>query len=181
MRFVWAVAAFVLAAVLIGAGIAQRTLFVGPSTTETTISTEDGLPYTLIDGSVLTSMPGAQTLTASVDSGPVYAAYGRTADVTAWLSDASYTRVSLDGEGQIVTEVVEPDPVTEAPTDSVATDSGTSDATAADAAAGRNPAGSDLWLDEFTDEGILTTQLQLPDTMSAGSYTNLTLPKIYSV
>lgn len=177
MRFVWAVAAFVLAAVLIGAGIAQRTLFVGPSTTETTISTDDGLPYTLIDGAVLTSMPGSQTLTASVDSGPVYAAYGRSADVRAWLSDVAYTRVSLDDEGGIVTETVEPEPAADEPsadetaTDATATDAAAGTDTAAgdaatDTATGRNPAGSDLWLDEFTDEGTLTTQLQLPDTMS---------------
>ena len=170
MRFVWAVAAFVLAAVLIGAGIAQRTIFVGADTIETEISTSDGLPYTLVEGAVLTSMPGSQTLTASVDSGPVYASYGRTADVSAWLSDVSYTRVTLDDAGEVVTEVVEPeqdaaaDPATEAPaTEDTATDA---DQAATDAPTGRNPAGSDLWLDEFTDEGTLTAQLQLPDTMS---------------
>ncbi len=174
MRFVWAVAAFVLAAVLIGAGIAQRTVFVGADTTETKISTSDGLPYTLIDGAVLTSAPGSQTLTASVDSGPVYAAYGRTADVTAWLSDVSYTRVTLDDAGEIVTEAVEPQqegPATDAPAPGASPDVATeADATADQAttgtAVGRNPAGSDLWLDEFTDDGTLTTQLQLPDTMS---------------
>jgi hypothetical protein len=177
LRFVWAVAAFVLAAVLIGAGIAQRTIFVGADTTETEISTSDGLPYTMIDGSVLTSMPGAQTLTASVDSGPVYASYGRSADVADWLADVSYTRVSLDDSGEIVTEVVEPeqetpaDTATDAPategeagTDQATADGGTTDQTTT--ATGRNPAGSDLWLDEFTDEGTLTAQLQLPDTMS---------------
>lgn len=169
MRFVWAVAAFVLAAVLIGAGIAQRTLFVGPSTTEANISTTDELPYTLIDGAVLTSVPGAQTLTASVDSGPVYAAYGRTADVTAWLSDTAYTRVSLDDAGEIVTEVIDPvqaEPIPSATPESSAEADTTTDGTAAENTTGRSPAGSDLWLDEFTDEGTLSAQLQLPDTMS---------------
>ena len=172
MRFVWAVAAFVLAAVLIGAGIAQRTIFVGADTIETEISTSDGLPYTLVEGAVLTSMPGSQTLTASVDSGPVYASYGRTADVSAWLSDVSYTRVTLDDAGEVVTEVVEPeqdapaDPATEAPATEDTTTDAAADQAATDAPTGRNPAGSDLWLDEFTDEGTLTAQLQLPDTMS---------------
>lgn len=181
MRFVWAVAAFVLAAVLIGAGIAQRTVFVGAETTETEISTEDALPYTLIEGAVLTSTPGSQTMIATADSGPVYAAYGRTADVTAWLSDVSYTRVTLDDAGEIVTELVEPElvepeataPETDEPAtgaegdtadDGASTDASTE--TPPDATTGRNPAGSDLWLDEFTDEGTLTAQLQLPDTMS---------------
>ena len=185
MRFVWAVAAFVLAAVLIGAGIAQRTVFVGAETTETEISTEDALPYTLIDGAVLTSLPGSQTMTATADSGPVYAAYGRTADVTAWLSEVSYTRVTLDDTGEIVTELVEPEvvepeataPDTAAPDTAApetgaegdgATDDATTDASAETStdAPGRNPAGSDLWLDEFTDEGTLTAQLQIPETMS---------------
>jgi hypothetical protein len=181
LRFVWAVAAFVLAAVLIGAGIAQRTVFVGAETTETEISTEDALPYTLIEGAVLTSTPGSQTMIATADSGPVYAAYGRTADVTAWLSDVSYTRVTLDDAGEIVTELVEPELVEPEPTapetdepatgaegdtadDGASTDASTE--TPPDATTGRNPAGSDLWLDEFTDEGTLTAQLQLPDTMS---------------
>ena len=41
MRFVWAVVAFVLAAVLIGTGIAQRTIFLGPKdvTAEVTVMT----------------------------------------------------------------------------------------------------------------------------------------------
>jgi hypothetical protein len=173
LRFVWAVAAFVLAAVLIGAGIAQRTVFVGPTTAEAEISTEAGLPYTLIEGSVLTSMPGSQTLTASVDDGPVYAAYGRTADVTAWLSDVEYNRVSLDSAGEIVTNTVTPEPSdeveTEVPAETETSAEGTAPADGTTPAAtdvARSPTGSDLWLDEFTDEGTLTTKLQLPETMS---------------
>ena len=38
-------------------------------------------------------MPGAQTLRASGD-GPIFAAYGRTADLEAWLSDSTYNVVS---------------------------------------------------------------------------------------
>ena len=46
MRFVWAIAAFFLAAVLIGAGIAQRTVFLGPKTEQASISVSEDLPYT---------------------------------------------------------------------------------------------------------------------------------------
>lgn len=171
MRFVWAVAAFVLAAVLIGAGIAQRTVFLGPKTADVEISAEGGLPYTLIDGTVLASMPGSQTLTASVPSGPVYAAYGRTADVSAWLSDAEYTHVFLDDAGEIVTEAVAPQPPAEAGAAGEGEEPIDAGVPADDTAgvaepANRNPAGSDLWLDEFTDEGTLRTQVQLPETMS---------------
>jgi hypothetical protein len=38
VRFVWAVTAFVLAALMIGAGIAQRTVFQGPKTQSQAIS-----------------------------------------------------------------------------------------------------------------------------------------------
>ena len=62
MRFVWAVAAFVLAALMIGAGIAQRTIFEGPKTESQAIEVAGDAPYVLIDGSVLTSHDGSQSL-----------------------------------------------------------------------------------------------------------------------
>ena len=56
MRFVWAVAAFVLAAVMIGAGIAQRTVFQGPKSETVAISVSEDAPYLLIDGAVLNKL-----------------------------------------------------------------------------------------------------------------------------
>lgn len=153
MRFVWAVAAFVLAAVLIGAGIAQRTVFDGPSTQTAEIALTDDTPYTLVDGSVLTELPGTQTLRVAGDDG-VFVAYGRTADVSAWLSDQSYTAVTAGDEGTLDSSLVEP------------TATAVADETAADAAAGRNPAGSDLWLAQYQDDGAVSVPLQLPDSMS---------------
>ncbi|QIG40498.1 glycosyl transferase [Microbacterium sp. 4R-513] len=199
MRFVWAVAAFVLAAVMIGAGIAQRTVFQGPKTQTTAISVEEDAPYTLIDGSVLNAMPGAQTLRATGD-GTIFAAYGRTADMKAWLSDTTYNVVTLDGDGVPEAELVEPavadDTATEgtdaaspdatAPADPAAGDAAaTGEAAAADDAAGdatagegsgRSPIGSDLWLDEFQQDDLLVAPLQLPDTMSVLIATDGTQP-----
>lgn len=57
MRFVWAVVAFVLAAVLIGAGIAQRTIFMGPDTQKTQVEISEPAPFVLIDGDVLARIP----------------------------------------------------------------------------------------------------------------------------
>src|SRR5690606_2745144 len=94
VRFVWAVVAFFLAAVCIAGGIAQRTVFMGPKTEQADIAVTAELPYTLIDGAVLSSMPGTQTLVVRGD-GPVFAAYGRTTDMTGWLSDAAYSHVSM--------------------------------------------------------------------------------------
>ncbi|WP_029144302.1 glycosyl transferase [Microbacterium luticocti] len=155
MRFVWAVAAFVLAAVMIATGIAQRTVFQGPKTTTATISDTSATAYTLIDGAVLNRSPGLQTLRAAAD-GPIFAAYGRTDDMKAWLADTDYTAVTLGAGGHVTSTVVAP----------------------ADGASPthRDPAGSDLWLDQFTQDDILIQHLQLPDTMSVLVATDGTAP-----
>ncbi|MDQ1121971.1 glycosyl transferase [Microbacterium trichothecenolyticum] len=147
MRFVWAVVAFVIAAVMIGAGIAQRTVFQGPSETTTTVQTQGSTPYTLIDGSVLTSTPGAQTLRVGGD-GQVFVSYGRTSDVKAWLADTGYTAVTPGSDGGVQTSVVQPT------------------VTASGQAAGRSPVDSDLWLEEYEQTGPLSTTFQLPSDMS---------------
>jgi len=158
VRFVWAVAAFVVAAVLIGAGIAQRTVFHGPSTQSAEIALSDDTPYTMIDGAVLNQLPGTQTLEVAGDDG-VFVAYGRTADMAAWLSDQTYTAVRAGDDGDIVSSVVEPE---EAP----AEQDGTGDAAQAAAQPSRNPAGSDLWLGAYTDPETVVAPLQLPSTLS---------------
>lgn len=166
MRFVWAVVAFVLAAVMIGAGIAQRTIFQGPKTETLQLEVEDEAPYTLIDGAVLAQSPGAQTLRAQSD-GTIFVAYGRTSDLRAWLSDTEYNAIALDDEGVAVTTLVEPEVVVEEePTAETPPAEGETaeDAVVEDVV--RSPVGSDLWLDEFQQDDLLVAPLQLPDTMS---------------
>ncbi|MDT0181574.1 glycosyl transferase [Microbacterium sp. ARD31] len=175
MRFVWAVAAFVLAALMIGAGIAQRTLFQGPDTETVAVEAEQEAPYLVVDGAVLNRLPGAQSLRAE-GTGEIFAAYGRTADVRAWLSDDSYNAVTVDEAGAVSVALVEPEaPEEEAPAatptpETTATDAPEeSEGAAADDAAadaGRDPAGSDLWLEEFVQADELVAPLQLPSEMS---------------
>ena len=155
MRFVWAVAAFVLAALMIATGIAQRTVFQGPKSETTAITGTADTSYTLIDGAVLNRHTGSQTLRAAAE-GTIFAAYGRTDDLKAWLADAEYTAVTLDGAHHVTSTVVEP--------------------TDAAQAQHRNPAGSDLWLDQFTQDDILIQHLQLPATMSVLVATDGTQP-----
>jgi len=187
VRFVWAIAAFVLAALMIAAGIAQRTVFEGPSSETTTMHTAGDAPFTVIDSSVLTRHPGSQTVRAAAP-GQVFLSYGRTADVKAWLAGATYNRVSLGRGGRIVTTVIGPDGATvgrqaSAPSPSPsATTSASPDATAtpspsASGATGaastapmvgvHDPVGSDLWLEEFRDKDLLIQPLQLPAGTSA--------------
>lgn len=167
MRFVWAVAAFVLAAVLIGAGIAQRTVFQGPKSASTGISVSEDAPFLLIDGAVLNTLPGTQTLRAHGD-GEIFAAYGRTADMKAWLSDTTYNEVTLDAEGAPTSELIEPEVTTDEP-DATATEdpaAGSGDAAEEDVVPAHSPIGSDLWLDEFQQSDVLIAPLQLPAEMS---------------
>src|SRR6185437_13388707 len=86
VRFLIAILAFIAAAVLIGLGIAQRTVWIPPANVVTATVVKGGEPYTVIDGSVLRARPGQQTLTVSGSSSP-FVAYGRTADVLAWLGN----------------------------------------------------------------------------------------------
>lgn len=169
MRFVWAVAAFVLATVLIGAGIAQRTIFLGPSKDQVSVKVDEPAPFVLLDGDVLREHPGAQSLLVHGD-GDIFAAYGRTADMEAWLADSEYNHVSVAKNGKLDVELV---PAaadassggdggeTPAPTETPAADG------AEQAAAGRNPAGSDLWLDSFSEkDSLVADNMQLPDGVS---------------
>ncbi|HPG75377.1 MAG TPA: hypothetical protein PLU61_04235, partial [Rhodoglobus sp.] len=62
MRFVLAIVSFVVAAVMIVAGIAQRTIFAEPDKValSTVVTTES--PVTVIDGDTLNAFEGSQTL-----------------------------------------------------------------------------------------------------------------------
>ncbi|WP_226533265.1 glycosyl transferase [Microbacterium paraoxydans] len=161
MRFVWAVVAFVLAAVLIGAGIAQRTIFMGPDSQQTQVEIDEPAPFVLLDGDVLRTNPGAQKLIVR-GQGDIFGSYGRTADLEAWLADADYNRVTVDDDGELSVEhVAAPDT-----TDSADAGEDAGDGEAAEPA-GRNPRGSDLWLDSFDDENVLIVDnIQLPEGTS---------------
>jgi len=155
--------AFVLAAVLIGAGIAQRTIFMGPSSEQTRVEVAEPAPFLLMDGDVLRSHPGAQNLLIRGD-GEIFAAYGRTADMQAWLADSDYNHVTVGDDDELdvehvaaqqepaATETEEPTDGTEAP---------------ADDPVARNPIGSDLWLDSFSDtDRLIADNMQLPEGVS---------------
>ncbi|MCT1477085.1 glycosyl transferase [Microbacterium sp. p3-SID336] len=171
MRFVWAVVAFVLAAVLIGAGIAQRTVFVGPSAQKEQVEIEEPAPFVLMDGDVLRTNPGSQTLRIEGD-GEIFASYGRTADMQAWLADSDYNHVSVGDDGEFVVQhrsAPEEDEAGE-PSEGAATPTPDPTASAEEPAEdtpGRNPVGSDLWLDSFSAENLLISDnMQLPEGTS---------------
>ncbi len=146
MRFIFAIFAFIIATALIGVGVAQRTVFLPPSTVNATVDVTGDAPYVMIDSDTLQTHPGKQTLVLS-GGGPIFAAYGRTSDVEAWLSGASYDTIGYDSEtGDLTSTVVDADPEG---AENVASGSA-------------NPAGSDLWLEEFTSTDAMYRTVNLP-------------------
>ncbi|MEQ1736806.1 MAG: hypothetical protein ABL886_10460, partial [Rhodoglobus sp.] len=143
MRFVLAIVSFVAAAVLIGTGIAQRTIFAEPDKVTVSTVVSSTAPVTVIDGAALNAFDGTQTLTVD-GPGAVFAAYGRTSDVVAWIGDASYNYVTMDAEtGELVSTVVRGSE-SEVP----------------------NPNGSDLWLDDYVKDKTLTMTVNVPNSVS---------------
>ncbi len=143
MRFVLAMLCFVVAAGMMGAGAAQRTLFAGPSevvaaTTETTTT-----PFVVIDGAALNAHPETQNVEVS-GADKIFAAYGRTGDVLAWVGDTSYTHITYDEESGALRSEVRTGTETEVP----------------------NPAGSDLWLREYVDQTSLSFSVAVPPDVS---------------
>ncbi|WP_375400150.1 hypothetical protein [uncultured Amnibacterium sp.] len=150
MRFVAALVAFVVAAAMMAVGIAQRTVLLPPDRAVASAQVPAGAHYVVIPGSALKAHPGQQHLTIHGDDA-VFAAYGRTGDVMAWLSGQRYTRLGFDDvSGTFARPVSAVAPV-------VAGLRG---------GAKPDPNGSDLWLDQRRTTGSLTWNVNLPKNLS---------------
>lgn len=186
VRFALAIVAFIAAAVMIGFGIAQRTVYLEPDRVSLSADIGSDAAYAVVSPDALGAQPGKQTISVS-GSDTVFMAYGRSSDVAAWLGDSPYVAVHYDAESaELTSEVVtageegevpvdEPDeapatdaPATSAPTEAPATQAPATggDAAAPPAGGAASPAGSDLWLDEFADERRLTTTIDVPEGIS---------------
>lgn len=171
MRFVLAIVAFVVAAVMIVAGIAQRTVFAPPSQLTASATIPGDARYVVVAGSALNAHPGQQTLTleGAPDPAKQVVALGRTADVTAWLKGEEYVAVRWDAKtGKLVTRTVGAGDASSGSTATPApTDGAGGDATSGDAGAqSANPAGSDLWLEEYDGADATKTRMNIPDDVS---------------
>ncbi|MBI5161764.1 MAG: hypothetical protein HY996_10195 [Micrococcales bacterium] len=139
MRFVLAIVLFVCALASAGFGIAQRTVLAGPSSFQTSAAVDPSAPVTVVDGRTLTALPGTQSLTAT-GSGPVFMAYGRTADVRAWVGEARVNRFDWNAKSEkLVGRTV----------------AGTEQRVP-------NPRDSDLWLEQKSGARSLEWTLALP-------------------
>lgn len=148
MRFILAILAFIVATALIGVGVAQRTVFLPPNTVSASVALDEGdaAPYLVIDSETLMTHSGSQSIILS-GSPTVFAAYGRTSDVDAWLNGSAYDEIGYDAEtGDLTSTPVAADPEG---AENVASGSA-------------NPAGSDLWLEQFQAEEAMYRTVNLP-------------------
>lgn len=143
MRFVFAIISFVLAAVMISAGIAQRTIFAEPDQAVLSTSVSTDAAVTVIDGTALNAYEGNQSLSIS-GTDKIFAAYGRTTDVIGWVGDATYNEIALDADTGELTATLVRGAEADVP----------------------DPAGSDLWLDEYQRDRELSLRVSVPSDFS---------------
>ena len=143
MRFVLAIISFVVAAVMIGAGIAQRTVLLEPDQVALSTVSDTRTAVAVIDGTTLNAFDGSQTLRVS-GSDTILAAYGRTTDVLAWIGDTEYTEIGYDTETDTLTTTKVAGAEKEVPTIE----------------------GSDLWLDEYSVSNALALTVNVPADVS---------------
>lgn len=169
MRVIVAIVLLSVSVLTLGLGIAQRTVFANDQLIDRPVVTQTTAPATIIHGTDLAAYPGRVTLSveggvsARVPSGDgfsvvtserVFVAYGRTVDVMAWLSPGRHTQLLFDplADGFIVL------PRTG------------QDLTLPD------PAGSDLWFQEYSDEGQISVSFSVPEDVSVLIMSDGTLP-----
>ena len=169
MRVIVAIVLLSISVLTLGLGIAQRTVFADDQLIDRPVVTETTAPATIIHGTDLAAYPGRVTLSveggvsarvpsgdgfAVVTSERVFVAYGRTVDVMAWLSPGRHTQLRFDllADGFIVLPR-----------------SG-QDLTLPD------PAGSDLWSQEYSEDGQISVSFSVPEDVSVLIMTDGTLP-----
>ncbi|MBH0008959.1 hypothetical protein I6E58_06350 [Salinibacterium sp. SWN1162] len=143
VRFVLAIVSFMLAAVMIGYGIAQQTILATPDEVSVSAEMDGTAPLTVISGEAFNTFSGNQTIRIE---GPrrIVAAYGRSTDVLAWVGDASYNMVSIDPEtGDLTTETI-----------------------AGSEQEVPDPYNSDLWLENYEAENELALTVKIPSDVS---------------
>ncbi|HEY0258273.1 MAG TPA: hypothetical protein VGC18_00345 [Lacisediminihabitans sp.] len=143
MRLVAAIVSFVIAFGLIALGIAQRTVFAEPDNVTASVALTGRATVTFLDNKTLRSLDGRQTVDIS-GADKVFAGYGRTEDVLAWIGKASYNDIRfVKGDNTLASKLVKGDE-TRVP----------------------DPRGSDLWLGEYSRAKSLDFTVNVPSDIS---------------
>jgi len=143
VRFVIAIVLFVVAFVSIGYGIAQRTVLAGPSSVEVGTTVDGSAPLTIVEPSALRAHPGTQTVTVGGGK-TVFVAAGRETDVRAWIGKTSYNIVSWNARKGAFSQRTVTGSAKTAP----------------------SPAGSDLWVQEYSGSTELTRKINAPSDVA---------------
>ena len=143
MRFIAAIVTFVIAFGMIAYGIAQRTILAEPDSITASTVVSDDATVSVISSKTLKALDGRQSVTIG-GPGKVFAAYGRTEDVLAWVGDASYNRIGINSAKTALTSKLVSGSETKVP----------------------DPRGSDLWLDEYSRSNSLNFFVNVPDDIS---------------
>jgi hypothetical protein len=143
VRFIAAIVTFVIAFGMIAYGIAQRTVLAKPdSITASTVVTTDAT-VSVISSKTLKALDGRQSVTID-GPGKVFAAYGRTEDVLAWIGNTSYNRIGINSAKSALTSTLVAGKGSQVP----------------------DPRGSDLWLDEYSHTSSVNFFVNVPDDIS---------------
>lgn len=144
MRFFYAVITLAIAVALLLSSFVVRNFFSSPDTLTQSITVEGTAPVTVIDASDLRRVSGSETFvvsstaTGSAES-PITVAWGRTEDVMAWIGSASYQTISVKKKTGVLSEnaVTGIEPFVP------------------------DPRGSDLWVEEWSGDAIVSADLAL--------------------
>ena len=136
MRFLLAALLFILAVSLLLLGLAQRTIWAPPDTFSVNLSVSGNEPYLIIPAEELALMPGDPVI-GGIGDAEVFVAYGREADVLAWVGQALHSEAVTSEDGTAI---------------GVRDVAGTPDLA--------NPSGSDLWINQSLGEGF--AELAIP-------------------
>jgi len=164
VRFVFAIIATVIAAALIALGIGQRTVWAPPESLTASTALESDAPYAVIDGSVLASNEGRQSITVEGE-GDLVLTYARTSDVLGWVGGSEYDEIGYDAETDELTASTETGTAID-----LAADVLTADAEIVD------PRGADLWLEQLEGAGSIDVALDVPEDISLLIATDGTAP-----
>jgi hypothetical protein len=163
VRFVLAIVSFVIGVVLVGLGVGQRTVFAPPTTTVAATSGSTAGGVTIIPSRTLDANAGNQRIRVTGGS-DLFAAYGKSTDVAAWVGSAKHQTLRYDAEATSLRA-----------------------RTTGSAATVPDPAGSDLWAAEYQGDQARDFTVQLPagtsllivsgDGSSAVSNVSITWPR----
>ena len=137
MRFLIAATLFILSISFLLLGLAQRTIWVPPAVFAVNLVGQESQPFLIIPADALAMMPGDATISAT-GSSQVFLAVGKEVDVAGWIDSTSHSVVEGSAGPQSLRVVASP---------------GTDDFI--------SPAGSDLWVSEFSGES--TGEIVVPE------------------